>query len=82
MDKVRILMKSYNKYRKISHKELSSLNIICKIYCIRFFLTRLIDKKNKKNSKNILTKDPNEYIYKLLYFYNNNINFEQVIEHE
>jgi len=82
MDKVKILIISYNKYRNISYNELSSINIICKIYCIRFFLTRLIDKKNKKNSKKILTKDPNEYIYKLLYFYTNNINFEQIIEHE
>ena len=50
------------------------------MYCIRFFLTRLIDKKSQKDSKKVLTKDPNEYIHKLLYFNKNTINFEQVID--
>jgi homoserine kinase type II len=77
--KVRMLLSSYHKIRNISHNELISLNIVCKIYCIRFFLTRLIDKKSQKDSKKVLTKDPNEYIHKLLYFNNNTINFEQII---
>jgi homoserine kinase type II len=82
MVKVNILLKSYNAIRKISNNELIALNILCKIYCIRFFLTRLLDKKNKKDSNKVLTKDPIEYIYKLLYFDKNHINFEQVITHE
>jgi homoserine kinase type II len=82
MVKVNILLRSYNSIRKISNNELLALNIMCKIYCIRFFLTRLIDKKDKKDSKKVLTKDPKEYMYKLLYFDKNHINFEQVITHE
>ena len=77
--KVRMLLSSYHKIRNISYSELISLNIVCKMYCIRFFLTRLIDKKSQKDSKKVLTKDPNEYIHKLLYFNNNTINFEQII---
>ena len=77
--KVRMLLSSYHKIRNISYSELISLNIVCKMYCIRFFLTRLIDKKSQKDSKKVLTKDPNEYIHKLLYFNKNTINFEQVI---
>ena len=57
MVKVNILLRSYNSIRKISNNELLALNIMCKIYCIRFFLTRLIDKKDKKDSKKVLTKD-------------------------
>ena len=79
MNKVRILLSNYDKIRKITLNELSSLSIICKIYCIRFFLTRLLDQNSQKDSKKVLTKDPNEYIHKLLYFNNNNISFEKVI---
>ncbi|MDB9761743.1 homoserine kinase [Alphaproteobacteria bacterium] len=82
MNKVKILLSNYNKIRKITFNELSSLSIICKIYCIRFFLTRLLDKNSQKDSKKVLTKDPNEYIHKLLYFNNNTISFEQVINND
>ena len=82
MNKVRILLYNYDKIRKISFNELSSLSIVCKIYCLRFFLTRLLDKNSQKDSKKVLTKEPNEYIYKLLYFNNNTINFEQVINND
>ena len=82
MNKVRLLLSNYDKIRKIAFYELLSLSIICKIYCIRFFLTRLLDKNSQKDSKKILTKDPNEYIHKLLYFHNNTINFEQVINND
>ena len=82
MNKVRILLSNYDKIRKITLNEISSLSIICKIYCIRFFLTRLLDKNSQKDSKKVLTKDPNEYIYKLLYFNNNPIDFEQVINND
>ena len=78
---VNTLLKSYNSIRKISYNELLALNILCKIYCIRFFLTRLIDKKDKKDSSKVLTKDPMEYIDKLIYFDKHHINFEQVITH-
>ena len=78
---VNTLLKSYNSIRKISYNELLALNILCKIYCIRFFLTRLIDKKDKKDSSKVLTKDPMEYIDKLIYFDKQHINFEQVITH-
>ena len=82
MNKVKILLSTYNKIRKISFNELSSLNAICKIYCIRFFLTRLIDKNHQKDAKKVLTKDPNEYIHKLLYLNNNTISFEKVIYYD
>ena len=81
MAMVNTLLKSYNSIRKISYNELLALNILCKIYCIRFFLTRLIDKKDKKDSSKVLTKDPMEYIDKLIYFDKQHINFEQVITH-
>ena len=81
MAMVNTLLKSYNSIRKISYNELLALNILCKIYCIRFFLTRLIDKKDKKDSSKVLTKDPMEYIDKLIYFDKHHINFEQVITH-
>ena len=74
-----MLLSSYHKIRNVSYNELRSLNIVCKMYCIRFFLTRLIDKKSQKDSKKVLTKDPNEYIHKLLYFDKNTLNFEQII---
>jgi len=82
MNKVRTLLSNYDKIRKITFNELLSLSVICKIYCIRFFLTRLLDRNSQKNSKKVLTKDPNEYIHKLLYFNNNTINFEQVINND
>ncbi len=53
MNKVRILLSNYDKIRKITLNELSSLSIICKIYCIRFFLTRLLDQKSQKDSKKV-----------------------------
>ena len=80
--KVNEIIKSYNLVRKISFHELSALNTICKIYCIRFFLTRLLDYKLKNDSQKVLTKNPKEYINKLLFFVNNNIKFEKILFNE
>ena len=82
MNKVKMLLSNYDIIRKITFYELLSLSIICKIYCIRFFLTRLLDQNSQKDSKKVLTKNPNEYIHKLLYFNNNTISFEQVINND
>jgi len=70
-NKVNILLNNYNNFRKISSKELDSLIILCKIYCMRFMFTRLIAKDNNYIKKNIFTKNPDEYLEKLLYFNNN-----------
>jgi len=72
----------YNNIRKITKCELDVLNIINKIYCIRFFLTRLIDMNKNLNSKYIQTKDPLEYFNKFIYFNKNNINYKELLKNE
>ena len=80
-NKINILLKHYNNIRKIQSNELSALNAICKIYCMRFMFTRLIAQNNNYDKNRILTKNPNEYIEKLLYF-NNIDNFRLNINYE
>ena len=67
-NKVNILLKSYNSIRKIKNEEIAALNIICKLYCMRFMFTRITAKDYNYDNKKILTKNPHEYIDKLLYF--------------
>ena len=71
-NKVNVLLKSYNSIRKITNEEISALNIICKLYCMRFMFTRVIAKDCNYDKKRIFTKNPHEYIDKLLYFNDTN----------
>ena len=80
-DKINILLKCYSKVRKIHTNEINALEIICKIYCMRFMFTRLIAQNNDYDKNKILLKNPNEYISKLLYF-NNIDNFRLRINYE
>ena len=77
--KVKNLFIGYNKYRNIKKNELKILNLLCQIYCIRFFFTRLNDKNMGHNPKYIQIKNPNEFLEKYLYFKNNEINFMDII---
>ena len=71
-NKVKYLIQSYLKKRKISKNELGQLNIICLGAAIRFFLTRKYDLTNTPKNAHINKKDPKEYLYKMRYFYKNN----------
>jgi len=79
--KINILLKSYNSIRNIHVSEIDALIIICKIYCMRFMFTRLLSISDNYDKNKILTKNPNEYIKKLLYF-NNETNFRMKIDYE
>tara|TARA_B110000014_G_scaffold101070_1_gene69432 strand:+ start:798 stop:1778 length:981 start_codon:yes stop_codon:yes gene_type:complete len=80
-NKLNILLKNYNNIRRIKKSEISSLNIICKFYCMRFMFTRIAAKDNNYDKQKILTKNPHEYIEKLLYF-NNTKNLRMNIKYE
>jgi len=81
-NKLKNILKGYNNIRRITKKELNVLNLVNQIYCIRFFLTRLIDMDKNLNSKYIQTKDPLEYFNKFLYFDRNNINYEELLNND
>ena len=74
-NKVKKLLAGYNKIKNIKIIELNSLNIFCKIFCIRFYISRLIDAKQKHDRSIVKTKNPKEYIDKYLYFKNSNLEF-------
>ena len=74
-NKVKKLLAGYNKIKNIKIIELNSLNIFCKIFCIRFYISRLIDAKQKHDRSIVKTKNPEEYIDKYLYFKNSNLEF-------
>ena len=65
-DKIKNLIKGYEKIRKISIKEKKSLNILCRGAAMRYFLTRLYDYTNTPKTALIKIKDPREYYQKLL----------------
>ncbi len=81
-NKIKNILRGYNNIRRITKKELNVLNLVNKIYCIRFFLTRLIDMDKNLNSKYIQTKNPLEYFNKFLYFDRNNINYEELLNND
>lgn len=76
--KVSTLIKSYTDIREINSNDLDSINILCKIYCMRFTFTRLTDLNKQQDKGKIFTKNPDEYINKLLYLSKNNINFRLI----
>ena len=64
--KIKSLIKGYESIKKISLKEKSSLNTLCRGAAIRYLLTRLYDFSNTPKTALIKIKDPNEYYQKLL----------------
>ena len=64
--KVKNLIKGYESIKKISTKEKSSLNILCRGAALRYFLTRLYDYTNTPKTALIKIKDPREYYQKLI----------------
>jgi len=70
--KVKSLIKGYQSVRKISLKEKSTLNILCRGAALRYLLTRIYDYFNTPKTALIKIKDPKEYFQKLII--HNNIN--------
>ena len=64
--KIMNLIKGYESVKKISEKEKSSLNILCRGAAMRYFLTRLYDFTNTPKTALIKIKDPKEYYQKLV----------------
>ena len=64
--KVKNLIKGYESIRKISIKEKSSFNILCRGAAMRYFLTRLYDYTNTPKTALIKIKDPREYYQKIV----------------
>ncbi len=77
-NKVRNLIKGYEKIKKISIKEKNSLNILCRGAALRYFLTRLYDYTNTPKTAFIKIKDPREYFQKLI-LHNNLKNYKDYI---
>ena len=65
-NKIRNLIKGYEKIKKISLKEKKSLNILCRGAAMRYFLTRLYDYTNTPKTAVIKIKDPREYYQKII----------------
>ena len=70
--KVKNLIKGYETVRKISQKEKSSLNTLCRGAALRYLLTRIYDYFNTPKTALINIKDPKEYFQKLII--HNNLN--------
>jgi len=64
--KVKNIISGYESIKKISIKEKSSLNILCRGAAMRYFLTRLYDYTNTPKTALIKIKDPSEYFQKLV----------------
>ncbi len=76
--KVKKIIKGYESIRKISIKEKSSLNVLCRGAAMRYFLTRLYDYTNTPKTALIKIKDPREYYQKLV-THNNLKNYKHYI---
>ena len=72
--KVKNLIEGYSTFRKISVKEKSNLNILCRGAALRYLLTRIYDYFNTPKTALIKIKDPKEYFQKLI-IHNNLKNF-------
>ena len=70
--KVKNLINGYQSIKKISVKEKSSLNILCRGAALRYLLTRIYDYFNTPKTALIKVKDPKEYFQKLIV--HNNLN--------
>ena len=67
--KYNFFIKGYQSIRNLSKLELNSLPIMCLGASIRFYVTRLYDLKFTPKNAKVKRKDPNEYLYKMRYFY-------------
>jgi len=63
--KSRNLIKGYSKLRRLSEKDKTSLNVLCRGAALRYLLTRTYDYLNTPKSAIIKIKNPREYIQKL-----------------
>ena len=72
LNKTRNLIKGYSFVRKLQKKEINYFPIFLRASSLRFYLSRLMDSKNKKIPKQY-KKNPNEYLKKLKYFQENNL---------
>ena len=59
------LIKGYSSLRRLSEKDKTSLNILCRGAALRYLLTRTYDYLNTPKSAVIKIKNPREYIQKL-----------------
>ena len=64
--KIKSLIKGYESIKKISLREKSAINILCRGAALRYLLTRLYDYSNTPKTAFIKIKNPNEYYQKLL----------------
>ena len=76
--KVKNIIRGYESIKKISIKEKSSLNVLCRGAAMRYFLTRLYDYTNTPKTALIKIKDPREYYQKLV-THNNLKNYKHYI---
>jgi len=72
LNKTRNLIKGYSFVRKLQKKEINYFPIFLRASSLRFYLSRLMDSKNKRIPKQY-KKNPNEYLKKLKYFQENNL---------
>ena len=72
------LIRGYESIRKLTRKEKSSFNIICKGSALRYLLTRSYDYLNTPKNAIIKIKDPMEYFQKLN-FHRNIKSFNQYL---
>ncbi len=63
--KARLMLKAYNKTRKLSEEELENLPVLCIGASLRFLSTRLFDYFNQNQDALVKVKDPREYLEKL-----------------
>ena len=63
--KARLMISSYQKVRRLSPEELTSLPILARGSAMRFLLTRLYDWLNQPEGALVKPKDPMEYLKKL-----------------
>ena len=59
------LIKGYSRLRRLSEKDKTSLNVLCRGAALRYLLTRTYDYLNTPKSAVIKIKNPKEYIQKL-----------------
>ena len=74
--KVKNLINGYRSIKKISQKEKSALNILCRGAALRYLLTRIYDYFNTPKTALIKIKDPKEYFQKLI-IHNNLKNYKE-----
>jgi homoserine kinase type II len=64
--KIKSLIEGYESVKKISSREKSAINVLCRGAALRYLLTRLYDYSNTPKTALIKIKNPNEYYQKLL----------------